>query len=71
MKNVEQLWDLSSPKMCRDFLKKVRIGPQGASIEFLQQEDGTKFSIEEASDEQILQVANEIAEALKSMPKKN
>lgn len=64
MNNVSQFWDLSKPKMCRHFLKNLRIGPEGAKIEFLQTEDGGKISIDEATDEQILQVANDIAEAM-------
>ena len=61
---VEQFWNLSSPKMCRDFLKQVRIGPTGAQIKELTQADGKTVSLDEATDEQVLQVANEIAEAI-------
>ena len=50
--------------MCRDFLKQVRIGPRGAAITELTQADGKVLTIDEASDEQVTQVANELAEAM-------
>jgi hypothetical protein len=61
---VDHFWMLDSPSMRRDFLKKVRLGEVGAKITFLRQADGKEVSVDEASDEQVLQVANEIALAL-------
>lgn len=64
--NVTHYWDLSNPKQCRNFLKEVRIGKEGAKITYLQQADGTEVSLDDASDDQILDVANQIAEAMNS-----
>lgn len=63
---VTQFWDLSSPKMCRDFLKNVRMGdPNNPSrITYFQTVSGDQISIDEASDEQVLEVAKQIAEAV-------
>jgi hypothetical protein len=61
--SVTQVWKLDSPKMCRDFLKRVRFG-EGKHITHLTQADGKEVSLDDASDEQLLQVANEIAEAI-------
>lgn len=62
--SVEYFWNLSSPKMCRDFLKQVRIGPKGARITQLTQGDGKVITIDEATDEQVLQLCEEFAEAM-------
>jgi hypothetical protein len=62
--NITKVWKLNSPSMCRDFLKQVRIGKEGNQITYLQQADGKQVSIDEASDQQVLQVANELAEAI-------
>lgn len=61
---MTKFWKLDSPKMCRDFLKSVRIGPDENKIEFLEQEDGKRITLDDASDDQIMQVAAEIAEAI-------
>ena len=61
---MTQVWKLNSPKMCRDFLKQVQIGPAGSKITFLTQADGKQISLDEATDEQVMQVANELADAL-------
>jgi hypothetical protein len=65
--SVHKMWNLSSPKMCRDFLKNVRFGPEGSSITYLQQADGNQVSIDDATDEQVLQIAAELAEAFESV----
>lgn len=62
--SVQKFWNLSSPKMCRDFLKQVRFGPQGAQITQLTQADGKVVTIDEATDEQVLQLCQEFAEAM-------
>lgn len=59
-----QFWDLSKPAMCRDFLKQVRIGPNESRITFLTDATGRQMSIDDASDEQILQITNDIASAI-------
>lgn len=61
---MEKFWKLNSPKMCRDFLKSLRFGPQGSAITELTQADGKTISVDDATDEQVLQVANELAEAM-------
>lgn len=58
-----QSWDLSNPRMARDFLKNLRIGPDKAAIEFLVNDKGENISIDDATDEQILYVVSQIAEA--------
>lgn len=60
---INKFWKLDSPSMCRDFLKQIRLGKDGDRITFLQQSDGKQVSLDEASDEQVMQVANELAEA--------
>lgn len=50
--------------MCRDFIRSVRVGPKGFKITFLQQSDGKQIPLDDASDEQVLQIANEIADAI-------
>lgn len=47
--------------MCRDFLKQVRFGEEGSAITKLTQADGKTVSIDDATDEQVLQVAGELA----------
>lgn len=67
--NLDKFWRLDSPSMCRDFLKSIRMGPWGGRIEYLQQADGKQISIDDATDEQVLQVAREFAEAFGSRKK--
>jgi hypothetical protein len=62
MDNIE--WNLSDPVQARDFLKNVRMGEQGNQITYLQQEDGTRVSIDDASDEQVFQVVEMVAKAM-------
>lgn len=62
--SVDKFWDLSSPKMCRDFLKSVRIGPEGNRITELTQADGKVVSIDEASDDAIVALVTDLAEAM-------
>lgn len=63
--SIEKFWKLDSPSMCRDFLKQVRHGqPPGKTIEYLETESGRRVSIDEASDEQVMQIANDIAESI-------
>ncbi len=70
MKPPTQFWNLNSPKMCRDFLKQVRIGPGGAQITQLTQADGKVISIDEASDEQVIELCKDFSDALgKRKPK--
>lgn len=63
--NVEHFWNLSSPKMCRDFLKKAFIKNKetGEIMDFTKivNEFGEEYSIDDAPDEAVLQVAQEIA----------
>lgn len=59
---MKQTWDLNSGPDCRDFLKALVLGG-GARITFLQQADGRKVSIDEASDAQVMGVVQELAEA--------
>jgi hypothetical protein len=68
VKNVEKFWRLDSPAMCRDFLKSVRMGPKGSKITELTQADGKVLSIDEASDAQVLELANDLADAMKQRP---
>lgn len=68
-----KFWKLNSPSMCRDFLKAVRFPSDSGEpnkITFLQQADGKQLSIDEASDEQVMQIANELAEAAERRDKK-
>jgi hypothetical protein len=64
MDNVTKFWKLDSPKACRDFLKNVRIGEEGIQITELTQADGKVVSIDEASDEAIVLLVNEMASAM-------
>lgn len=64
-----QFWNLNSPKMCRDFLKQLHFGPpdkpeQCGKITHFDLEDGRRVSIEEATDEQVVDYANQIAEMI-------
>lgn len=58
---------IDTPAKCREFIKSIRIGPKNEKarkIEFLEQADGKRVSIDEASDAQVEQVAMELADAL-------
>lgn len=62
--SVDKFWKLDSPSMCRDFLKQVRGGPDGTPLTYLETESGKRLSIDEASDEQVMEAARWIAEAI-------
>lgn len=62
---VEKFWKLDSPMMCRDFLRQIR-GPNGQKILFLSLANGTDITLDQASDEQIMQAANDIAAAIEN-----
>ena len=64
MKQGDEIVILDTPAKCREFIKSARIGPQGARVEYLEQADGKRVSIDDASDAQVEQVAAELAEAL-------
>lgn len=64
---VQHFWDLTSPKMCRDFLKNAHAkNEQGQTVDFtsIVDENGKTYSIDEAPDEAVIDVANQIAQAL-------
>lgn len=66
-KGVESRWDLSNPAHCRDFLKALRFDngtKEGSKITTLRQADGKEVTIDEASDEQVLELVNEFAQAM-------
>lgn len=56
-------WNLSSAAEARDFLSTLRFGPHQGGIKFLTTATGFNIPLEHASDEQVLQVARELAEA--------
>lgn len=60
------MWDLSDPVQCRDFLKKLRVGPNGEACTHVYLADGTELTIDEASDEQIVTLCTEMAETVAS-----
>lgn len=68
--NVTQFWNLNNPKQCRDFLKNLRIGDknkgEGAAITNVRLANGDIVTFDEASDEQIISFANQIAEIIES-----
>lgn len=65
MGETTKFWKLDSPQMCRDFLKSVRVGdPPGARVEFLGQADGKQISIDEATDQQVMEAAAMVADAI-------
>ena len=64
-----KFWNLNSPKMCRDFLKSLRFGPpdkpdEAGKITHFDLEDGKRVSIDDATDEQVIDYANQIAEMI-------
>lgn len=64
-------WDLSDPKQARDFLKNVQFGDRKnpGFIKYLKTVEGTEISIDDASDEQVFQVVNMIANAMSESEK--
>lgn len=65
--NIQKFWNLSSPKMCRDFLKNAYLkNSEGQTMGFtkIMDENGKEYSIDEAPDEAVLQIANDIVAAL-------
>jgi len=63
MADTEKYWKLNSPEVCRDFLKSLRFGPKQSRITCLKQDDGRELTIDEAPDDQVMEVANNIAQA--------
>lgn len=67
MKKGDEVVILDTPAKCREFIKSARFPSDSGKenfITFLEQADGTRVSIDDASDAQIKQVASELAEAL-------
>ncbi len=56
------MFDLSKPADCRAWLRELRVGPMNSQIEYVFAEDGTKLTLDEASDEQVMELAQSIAE---------
>lgn len=52
-------FDLSDPAQAREFLKSIRVKGKGR-ITFLETASGEKVSIDDASDEQILQLVKDL-----------
>lgn len=67
MSKVTSVWKLDSPMHCRDFLKKAFL--DGKPITTLTTESGKDISIDEASDEQVMEVAGWIAGAMEKAQK--
>lgn len=65
MSENTKFWKLDSPSMCRDFLKSVRHTDWPDGISYLQTASGKRLSIDEASDEQVMEVAGWFAEAMR------
>jgi hypothetical protein len=59
----QPVWNLSDPAQARHWLKALRI--RGKPIEFLEQADGGRISIDDASDEQVLRICHEMAMQLR------
>lgn len=58
-------WDFSDPRECRKFLKSVRFGgPKGAQILYLTTTENKNVSIDEATDEQILDAVRQVCEKI-------
>lgn len=53
-------WNLDNPSEARQFLKELRFGDQGARIKYLKDANGRDIKIDDASDEQVLQVVKEL-----------
>ncbi len=56
------MFNLSKPADCRAFLREMRFGPMNSQIEFVYTEDGEELTLDQASDEQVMELANSIAE---------
>jgi len=59
-------WDLRKASDCRDFLRCLRFGTERKRIEFLEQLDGREVSIDDATDDQVLQIAAQLAGAVEA-----
>ena len=67
VKGIETRWNLNNPAHCRDFLKALRFDngtKKGSKVVDLKQADGKTVTIDEASDEAIIELVNEIAQAM-------
>ena len=49
-------WDLSDLDQVRDFFKQVRFGENGSKVTHFEQADGKRITIDEATDEQLLEL---------------
>lgn len=54
-------YNLRNADECRDWLKSLRLGANKEKITEVQVDENTKLSIDAASDEQIIKVANGLA----------
>ncbi len=64
MGSVTHFWNLKNPKSARDFLRDIRIGPQCARITYVKVESGEQIQLKDATDEQIVVFAEQIAEMI-------
>lgn len=67
MNNLTQFWDLSKPKMARDFLMNLHLG--GSRVTGVELADGTWLEFKDATDEQIMDFAQQIAEMIGERPR--
>lgn len=65
--NVTKFWRLDSPSQCRDFIKSARL--DGKQITTLTTESGKEISVDDASDEQVMEVAGWMAKAIEKAKK--
>lgn len=65
--SIIQFWKLDNPDHCRAFLKQAHL--DGKPITTLTTESGKDISIDEASDEQVMEVAKWFSDAMKSTKK--
>lgn len=75
MSEPTKFWKLDSPKMCRDFLKSLRFGPpdkpeEAKRITHFDLHDGRRVSVYEATDKEVVDFANQIAEMIKEGKKR-
>jgi hypothetical protein len=68
---VTKIWKLDSPAMCRDFLKSLRWMENGEErrITWLGTASGKQIPIDEASDEQVMQIANDLSAGMPTVNK--
>lgn len=52
--------DITKPEDAREFLNKLRLGPNKQRVKFVTDDKGTQFEIEQAPDELVVKIANEL-----------